>query len=111
MSESLVLLGIAMSAASGIIGWLTPRSSNNGQLLTTLLAVLGSAVGLSGVGAFWATGVSVPLTYDWLLVPGAQFSVAVDGLSAFFLVPIFLISLLCNIYGLDYWKETEHPDN
>jgi len=34
-----------------------------------------------------------------------------DGLSAIFLVPVFLISLLGNIYGLGYWKQAEHPQN
>src|SRR5262249_9358993 len=33
------------------------------------------------------------------------------GLSAIFLVPVFLISLLGNVYGLDYWKQTAHPEN
>ena len=44
-------------------------------------------------------------------IPGGEFRVAVDGLSALFLVPVFLISLLGNIYGLGYWKQTEHPQN
>ena len=26
-------------------------------------------------------------------------------------MPIFLISLLGNVYGLGYWKQTEHPEN
>ena len=34
-----------------------------------------------------------------------------DGLSAIFLAPVFLISLLGNVYGLGYWKQTEHPQN
>jgi len=34
-----------------------------------------------------------------------------DGLSAIFLVPIFLVSMLGSIYGLSYWKQTEHPQN
>src|SRR5207302_4153079 len=42
---------------------------------------------------------------------GAEFHVAIDGLSAIFLTPIFLISLLGNIDGLGYWKQTEHPEN
>jgi hydrogenase-4 component B len=34
-----------------------------------------------------------------------------DGLSAVFLLPIFLIFLLGSIYGLSYWRQTEHPEN
>src|SRR5438876_198084 len=41
----------------------------------------------------------------------AELSMAVDGLSAIFLLPIFLISILGNLYGLGYWTQTEHPQN
>ena len=81
-----------------------------GQWVTTLLAVLGPGLGLGGVGTFWATGDSQPIVLPWS-IPGAEFSVGIDGLSAIFLAPIFLISLLGNVYGLGYWKQTEHPQN
>jgi hydrogenase-4 component B len=35
----------------------------------------------------------------------------VDALSAFFLLPVFLVALLGNVYGLGYWRQTEHPEN
>jgi hydrogenase-4 component B len=111
MSEELVLLGTAIVAASGVPGLLLSRHALSGQWVTTVLAVLGAGVGLAGVGAFWATGVSQPIRLPWDLLPSAEFSVAVDGLSAMFLVPIFLISLLGNVYGLSYWKQTEHRQN
>ncbi len=110
MSEVLVLLGIIMAALSGFPGLLLGRTSNRGQWVTTFLGVLGSGLGLGGVSWFWATGESHPIALRWSL-PGAEFSVAMDGLSAIFLVPVFLISLLGNIYGLGYWKQTEHPEN
>ncbi len=112
-STGLVLVGMALAAASGCLGLLLGRHSLLGQRLSTLLAVLGAALGLAGVGVFWATGQSQPIVREWCLPRqwGVQFSVNLDGLSAFFLVPVFLISLLGNVYGLDYWKQTDHPDN
>jgi hydrogenase-4 component B len=110
MSESLVLLGIGLAAASGVPGLLLSRSSTGGQRLATLLAALGAALGLAGVGQFWATGVSQPVVRPWPLL-GADFSVALDGLSAFFLLPIFLVLFLGSVYGLGYWGPAEHPDN
>jgi hydrogenase-4 component B len=110
MSESLVLLGIIIAATSGLPGFLWGRMSMSGQWVTTLLAVLGAGLGLAGAGSFWATGVNQPIVFSWSL-RGAEFSVAIDGLSAIFLVPIFLVSLLGNVYGLGYWKQTEHPRN
>jgi hydrogenase-4 component B len=109
-SESLVLLGVVLAASSGLPGVLSGRASMNGQWVTTLLAVLGTGLGLGGVGVFWTTGDSRPIVLPWCL-PGAEFRVAVDGLSAIFLLPIFLISLLGNVYGLGYWKQTQHPQN
>ena len=110
MSELLVLLGIVTAATSGVPGLLLSRSSNFGQWVTTVLAVIGSVIGLSGVGVFWVTGGTHPIVRPWA-IPGAEFHVAMDGLSALFLVPIFLVYLLGSIYGLDYWKQTEHPQN
>jgi hydrogenase-4 component B len=110
MSERLVLLGIVLAAASGVPGLLLSRRSAAGQRVTTLLAALGAALGLIGVGIFWAGGDSRAIVLRWCL-PGAEFDVGMDGLSAIFLVPIFLISLLGGVYGLGYWKQTEHPEN
>jgi hydrogenase-4 component B len=111
MSEQMVLLGIVLAAMSGVPGLLLGRHAMSGQWVSALLAVLGGALGLLGAGVLWATGASAPIVLSWPILAGAKFAVAVDGLSALFLVPIFLISLLGSIYGLDYWKQTEHPDN
>src|SRR5581483_11519961 len=81
------------------------------QRLTTLIAAVAAVLGLSGVGAFWAAGQSRPIDVSWPTVPGAAFAVAVDGLSALFLVPVFLVSVLGSVYGLGYWAQAEHPEN
>ena len=44
-------------------------------------------------------------------MPGGEFYVGIDAISAIFLLPIFLVSLLGNIYGLGYWKQAEHAEN
>jgi hydrogenase-4 component B len=110
MSEWLVLSGMIISALSGIPGLLLRRSSPVGQWVTMLLVLLASAAGLGGLGVFWATGATQPIALAWA-VPGAEFRIAVDGLSAVFLLPIFLIAMLGNVYGLGYWKQADHPDN
>ena len=110
MSEQLVLLGIAIAAVSGVPGLFVSRSSSIGQWLSVLLAMAGSVCGLSGVSLFWTTGDSAPIVRPWA-IPGAEFHVAMDGLSALFLVPIFLVSMLGSVYGLGYWKQAEHLTN
>jgi hydrogenase-4 component B len=110
LSEWLVLLGTGFAATSGLLGAFLGRTSVRGQWATTVLAVCGAGLGLAGVSSFWATGDSHPIVLPWS-IPGGEFNVAIDGLSALFLAPIFLISLLGSVYGLGYWTQTEHPEN
>ena len=110
MSESLVLLGIIIA---GVERPARPSSGADVDERTVgdhAAGRAGSRAWPGGVATFWATGDSQPIVLPWS-IPGAEFSVAIDGLSAIFLVPVFLISLLGNVYGLGYWKQTEHPQN
>ena len=110
MSERLLLVGILMAAVSGPVGLLFRQKSNIGQWFTTLLAAVGSAIGLGAVVRFWITADSQPIILPWS-IPGGEFNVAVDGLSAVFLVPVLLVSLVGNVYGLSYWKQSDHTEN
>jgi hydrogenase-4 component B len=110
MSEQLVLVAIVITASSGALGLAFPRSSLKGPYLVTLVTSLGSVVGIGGLFAYWIFSSSQPIAFPWS-VPGAEFAVAIDGLSAIFLLPIFLVSLLGSIYGLDYWSQAAHSQN
>src|SRR6266851_8791288 len=107
---SLLLLAVALTAASGVPGLLGNRQSNVGQWFSALLALIGGSLGIAGI--FWlaSSGNPTELRLPWS-IPGGEFHVALDGLSAVFLLPIFLIFLLGSIYGLGYWKQAEHPEN
>jgi hydrogenase-4 component B len=111
MSETLALFGVALAAVSGVPGLFLSRHTTAGQWLATLLAAVAAVTGLSGVGVFWARGDTRPIALAWPTVPGAEFAVGVDGLSALFLVPVFLVSVLGSVYGLGYWPQPAHPDN
>src|SRR5262249_54451110 len=43
--------------------------------------------------------------------PGGAFAIGVDGISAMFLLQVFLIGALGSVYGLGYWKQKDHPQN
>lgn len=110
VTPALLLGAIIAVGVSGIPGLFGSRRSPAGQWVTTALAVAGSGCGL--VGAFGAMGDSlVEVVRQPCPVPQADFVLGADALSAFFLAPIFLISLLGSIYGLDYWKQSEHPES
>jgi hydrogenase-4 component B len=111
VSNALILLGIVIAGASGVPGLLVGRHSMSGQWLSTALAALASGFGLAGIAAFWVAGDSEPIVWSWMLFPGVPFSVGTDGLSALFLLPVFLISFLGQVYGLGYWRQAEHPGN
>src|SRR5262245_49615624 len=106
----LLLSGVVVTAASGMVGLLFGRWSGLGHWITNSLAVVGAGAGL--IGAVSAlSGSYVHVLQLPSPIPGADFALAADWLSAFFLIPIFLISLLGSIYGLDYWRQAEHQDN
>ncbi len=109
-SVEMVLTAIAAIGFSGLPGWLFPSRSPAGQRLTTALLLFGSALGLTGVAAAWLEGGTPAWRVPWIL-PWGEFSVALDPLSILFLLPVFVIPALGSVYGLDYWKQADHPEN
>ena len=108
-----LLIAIALHAASGLPCLLAPRSMNFGQQLSALVSVAASGLGLAAVAHWLMHGgdeTFIP-SWDWQLMPGAEFHVSIDTLSAIFLLPIFLVAALGSIYGLGYWPQSKHPEN
>lgn len=97
-------------AFSGVPGLFMSRQSSLGQFMATLLAVFGGLVGLLGAGLVLAQGIGKAVVLDWP-IPDSSLVLNVDALSAFFLIPVFLISGLGSIYGMSYWKAFDHPFN
>jgi hydrogenase-4 component B len=100
---TLFLLALALLFGGGCGAILAGRK----RLLATILggggAVAGSFVGLLAAGqGLLATS---PLLFNrpWS-VPGGSFALVIDGLAAFFLLPIFLLALLCAVYGSEYMQ-------
>jgi len=77
-------------------------------LASAALAGLGSGVGLVALGGFLAGAGGAPVSLAWGL-PGARLDVAVDGLSALFLLPLFVVSGLGAVYATAYWSPARHP--
>jgi len=94
-------------AASGLGGVFLPRRSASSQWIAATLTVSAAVAGLTGAGLELACR-----QVDTLVLPftvmGGQPVLAVDALSAFFLVPVFLMGSLGSIYGLGYWPQSHH---
>ena len=106
MSEWLVIAGAILAAASGVPGLFVGRNSPAGERWATAMLV---AAAISGItGAVLATiGASTGIDLAWP-VPGGRFAVKIDGLSAPFVVQIFLLATVGSVYGLGYWSQSDH---
>ena len=95
--------------ASGLPGLLLPSGRTASQRAATVLHVLGCLAGTVAAALALAGGTeTVRLAWSW---PPGTATFALDRLSAFFLVPVFVVSGLGSIYGEGYWAEADHPKN
>lgn len=108
MTSWLVVAAVVLVGASGLPGLALRGGGTAGERIATALVVAGSACGILSVAlaASEANGIDLPWS-----VPGGAFTVAIDGISALFLVQIFVIAALGSIYGLEYWRQADHPEN
>jgi hydrogenase-4 component B len=109
-SHELILIGASIALVSGVPAALLGKKSNAGQVLSTLILVVGNTVGAYAIYRWWIDGPIDALVWPSPL-ENVSVGIAIDGLSAFFLIPILLVTALASIYGLEYWKQSEHTDN
>lgn len=105
---NVLLLGVGVLAFSGVPGLAGRREGWRGQLLSTILMFLGSALGLTSAVRGLMGGTPPPLNLDWSL-PWGRFAVGLDPLGAAFLVPVFLVPALGCLFGQGYWRQADHP--
>ncbi len=108
----LLLTAIALLTLSGLPGALLSARSSTGQRVATALMLIGSVLGLVSVAAALCAPQepSLSLSLAWGF-QRSRFTVVIDPLSALFLLPIFIVPALGSIYGLGYWKQSDHPAN
>ncbi|HTX72963.1 MAG TPA: proton-conducting transporter membrane subunit [Rectinemataceae bacterium] len=123
MTTLLVLPATVLAAVSGLPGMLLPRRGAVAQRIATVLMLAAAALGLAG--ALFALGGAegFSLALPWPVVQGGAFEpptvatlgeglsvgIGLDPLSAFFLVPVFLIGGIGSVYGLGYWPQRRNP--
>ena len=106
MTDWLVIAGVVLAAASGVPGLWKDRKGGKGERMATTLMVVGALSGIAGAALAMARP-SAGIDLHWP-VPGGRFAIRIDGISAIFVIQIFLLSALGSVYGLGYWKQSEH---
>jgi len=106
MNEWLVIAGALLAAVSGMPSVFEHRTGGKGERAASALLVLAAVSAITGAGLALAHP-STGIDWGWS-VPGGRFTFRVDGISALFVIQIFVIAALGSVYGLDYWKQAEH---
>ncbi|MFA6567848.1 MAG: proton-conducting transporter membrane subunit [Victivallales bacterium] len=98
-----LLAGLFILLLSGFVAFFTGKSGRaaafSAILGTLSCLVLSSGICLDSLINGRSFEFSFPLT-----LPFANFAIGIDPLSAFFLLPLLLLSSLCAIYGSEYMK-------
>ena len=97
----LVVAAIVVAALSGVPG-LFLRYGPLGQRLAACCAVFASILALPSLLSMLAAGERARYLLDWNLPFGAC-EIALDPLSLFFLIPIFLVFPAGSLYACGYW--------
>ncbi|MRR35892.1 hydrogenase, partial [bacterium] len=105
---SLVIAGALLIGASGIPGLFLPAKTNWGQKCAALAVATGSLLGIIGALTALFTEQTSTLTLSGSL-PFGPLEAGIDPLSAFFLLPVFIVAACCAVYGTGYWPAILHP--
>ncbi|MDH3390324.1 MAG: hypothetical protein OEL85_00805 [Desulfobulbaceae bacterium] len=100
------ILAIGVILVAGILPLVISRHFNLMKAGCVLLMALGCIIGLIDVLSFlWNSTEATTMSWSWLHIFTLSFKL--DTISAFFLVPIFLISPLALLYSFHYLEKPE----
>src|SRR5215813_12920084 len=103
MMLTVILLSVALLCASAVVSALAGRSDRSALGIGTAGSVLACAAGATAALAALLGGEKSSLRATWPL-PLGELHVALDALSSFFLVCVFLVSGLAALYGGGYLR-------
>jgi hydrogenase-4 component B len=101
MTMTLILMAIGILLLGVFSALLAGRRPMAATVLGAGGALSGCVVGLVPAVRGLLSGGVESRRWPWP-VPGGEFHVQLDALSAFFLIPIFLLAALAAVYGADY---------
>ena len=103
---ALVLVAMLVAACCGVPG-LFFRNGRLGQLLATLGALIAALLAIPSAVSLLLAQRTVTFSIAWNL-PFDRCEIALDPLSSFFIIPIFLVFLCGSVYACGYWPAASH---
>lgn len=105
-----LLAALALTMLGGFAAMLLSRRARLSHALGAGSCILGVLIGAAGLAQILLGTQAPSLSLPWS-VPYGSFSVAVDPLSAFFLLPVWLVSATSALYGAEYMRSYEKTRN
>ncbi len=109
MTILLLFIALILTFTSGVPGFFLKAGRSASQRIATILHLAGCVAGLVSAFTVFADG-AYSSQFSWPL-PGGVVAIHMDALSAFFLVPVFLVMGLGSLYGEGYWPEITNQTN
>lgn len=103
---SLLLVSLLILAGSGFLALVGQSKPRFASIVGASGTVIGSALGLFPAFRILLGGSPESMHWAWA-VPYGSFYLEVDALSAFFLIPILVLSAVAAVYGVEYVKPWE----
>jgi formate hydrogenlyase subunit 3/multisubunit Na+/H+ antiporter MnhD subunit len=100
---TLLIGALALIVGGGVAALLLARSPGVGSTFAVLGVVGGALLGETSAVRVLLAGGGDEIASRWR-IPYGQIRMAVDPLSAFFLVPMLGLAALAAIYGREYWR-------
>jgi formate hydrogenlyase subunit 3/multisubunit Na+/H+ antiporter MnhD subunit len=101
------LTALVVYLAAGLVAAACGRNARAAGLVGAAGALLAAALGLPEVAGVLSGGPGFDRTIPWDTIPGAAAHFALDGLSAVFLVPMFVLTALVAVACVGYFAD--HP--
>lgn len=100
------LAALLLAAVSGVPGFAFERGSSIGRGIASCLSIAGALLGAGAALVALAAGRIEVSTLPGAL-PELTLHLRLDPLSAFFLVPVYVLGAAGSLYGARYWRQVE----
>ncbi|HIJ81086.1 MAG TPA: hydrogenase [Desulfuromonadales bacterium] len=101
-----VVVSALIIGCAGVPG-LVMKTPGHGQVMAALVTIPAALVGLYSALLLLSRPAAATCRLDWGL-PFGPCEIAIDPLSAFFMLPVFLVSACGSLYALGYWPAVRH---